>query len=156
MFQAPQRNTYHHPANFHDNSWVIKPELDDMSNVIIDDAIACQQALGMGQPNKVYEFCLFNNLVKMGFNARRKVSMLLHYPDANPFRDVIDVDGKLVIECVYSNSINEENYNNIMLDVKSSGYEAGLFINFAEPLGYRGIIKIIGDEIFTGSAASGW
>ncbi len=134
----------------------MKPEADGMLNVIIEDAIACQQALGPGQPSKIYEFCLFNNLVKMGFNARRKVSMLLHYPDTNPFRDIIDVDGKLVIECVYSNSINQEHYRNIMLDVKSSGYEAGLFINFAEPLYSRGIIKIVGDEIFTGAAVSGW
>ena len=155
MFQALQRDSYH-PANLRANPWVSKPELDDMLNIIIEDAIACQYALGQGQPSKVYEFCLFNNLVKMGFNARRKVSMLLHYPDANPFRDVIDVDGKLVVESVYSNRINEEHYHNIMLDVKSSGYEAGLFINFAEPLNYRGIIKIVGDEIFTGSAVAGW
>ena len=104
-------------------------DINELTNDIIVEAISVRQALKPGFPKSVYQLNLFNHLMKKGYKLETGASLLDYCVENEPHRELIMINGVLVIECI-ADVISINHHKRIMFDLQNNGHEMGLLINF--------------------------
>jgi len=115
----------------HDSSYI---DISRLSNCVVAAAKNVYQELVPGLPKSVYQLKLFNCLTRQGFQLNTELSMLSQCADNELCRDIIIVNGVLVIECIVDDVVLRHYQRRIMFDLQNNDYAVGLLINFSESM----------------------
>jgi GxxExxY protein len=108
-------------------------EYNNISNKIIKAAIEVHKELGAGLLESVYEYCLLEELKRMGLSAKRQVQLPLCYKGNQLDKEfVIDVlvEDKIVLELKSVEIILPIHEFQLLTYLKLSDKKLGLLINF--------------------------
>ena len=111
-------------------------EYNTISKKIIAAAIEVHKELGAGLLESVYEYCLMEELKRVGLYAERQVLLPLCYKGCNLDKEfVIDilVENKIVLELKSVETILPIHEFQLLTYLKLSGMKLGLLINFNVP-----------------------
>ena len=106
---------------------------NELSNIIIGEAIAVHQALGPGLLESVYEECLVHRLIKRGVNVERQKPIPLVFEEVQMecgFRCDILVERKVIVEVKAVEGINDVHLAQVLTYLKLTGTKLGLLMNF--------------------------
>jgi GxxExxY protein len=108
-------------------------EYNYLSGKIIKAAMEVHRELGSGLLESVYEFCLLEELKRMGLFAKRQVQLPVYYKGCKLDKDFsIDllVENKIVLELKSIESLLPIHEFQLLTYLKLSGMKLGLLINF--------------------------
>jgi len=117
-------------------------DINELSNDVIAAVASVRLALKPGFPKSVYQLMLFNNLIKKGCQLETEISMLNHCVKNEPDRELIIVNGMLVIECILDDKLINHYQKRIMFDLQNNGLAMGLLINFNADMQKNRITKV--------------
>lgn len=106
---------------------------NELSNIIIGEAIAVHQVLGPGLLESVYEECLVHRLIKRGVNVERQKPIPLIFEEVRMecgFRCDILVDRKVIVEVKAVEGINDGHLAQVLTYLKLTDTKLGLLMNF--------------------------
>ncbi|MBX2905154.1 MAG: GxxExxY protein [Taibaiella sp.] len=106
---------------------------NELSNIIIGEAIAVHQVLGPGLLESVYEECLVHRLIKRGVNVERQKPIPLIFEEVSMecgFRCDILVDRKVIVEVKAVEGINDVHLAQVLTYLKLTDTKLGLLMNF--------------------------
>ncbi|MBA3827795.1 MAG: GxxExxY protein [Taibaiella sp.] len=106
---------------------------NELSNIIIGEAINVHKQLGPGLLESVYEMCLVHRLIKTGLYVERQKPIPLVFEDIKlecGFRCDIMVEGKLILEVKAVEALNEVHLAQVLTYLKLTGIKLGLLMNF--------------------------
>jgi len=106
---------------------------NELSNIIIGEAIAVHQVLGPGLLESVYEECLVHRLIKRGVNVERQKPIPLIFEEVRMecgFRCDILVDRKVIVEVKAVEGINDVHLAQVLTYLKLTDTKLGLLMNF--------------------------
>jgi len=109
----------------------------DIENLIFEvteSARNIHRTLKAGLPKCIYQLKLYNDLSKKGFQLQTEMSVLNLAVRQEAERELIIVNGLLVIECIVENRIDGQYRKRVMFDLENNGYARGLLINFSDEL----------------------
>lgn len=117
-------------------------DINELTNEVIAVATSVKRALIPGVPKSVYQLKLFNYLIKKGFQLETEASMLNDCVNNEPERELLIVNGMLIIECIVD--INEINHHQkrIVFDLQNNGHVMGLLINFNTDMQNIGVTRV--------------
>ena len=121
-------------------------EYNNISRQIINAAIEVHKELGAGLLESVYEYCLLDELKRIGLFAERQVQVPVVYKgnklDKDFFIDIL-VEDKVILELKSVDIILPIHEFQLLTYLKLSGKKLGLLINFNVPLLKEGIRRKI-------------
>jgi GxxExxY protein len=106
---------------------------NELSNVIIGEAIYVHRLLGPGLLESVYEECLVYRLIKSNIFVERQKPIPLVFEEIKlncGFRCDILVEGKVIIEVKAIEELNNIHLAQILTYLKLTGTKLGLLLNF--------------------------
>jgi len=106
---------------------------NELSNIIIGEAIKVHSQLGPGLLESVYEECLSYKLIKTGIYIEKQKPIPLIFEEVTMecgFRCDILVEGKLIIEVKSCEALNDIHLAQVLTYLKLSGVKLGLLMNF--------------------------
>ena len=118
---------------------------NEISNIIIRDAISVHRALGPGILESAYKECLFYRLKKAGLLVEKEKSLPLIFEEVKlecGYRIDLLVERKVVIEVKSVEALNEVHLAQVMTYLKLGGFKLGLLINFNVSLLKDGIRRV--------------
>ena len=134
---SEQQNNFQHSWEASNN------DIDTLFNGVIAAADSIYKTLSLGLPKSVYQLKLINLLSKQGFLLETETSMLHYCVEKEPDRELIIVNGTLVIECFAEDEMTDHYHRRIVFDMTNNNYEMGLLINFGADMNNNGITKVI-------------
>lgn len=106
---------------------------NELSNIVIGEAIYVHQLLGPGLLESVYEECLIHRLVKRGLMVERQKPIPLVFEEIKlecGFRCDILVEKKVIIEVKAIESLQDIHTAQVLTYLKLTGVKLGLLMNF--------------------------
>jgi GxxExxY protein len=106
---------------------------NELSNIIIGEAIYVHQLLGPGLLESVYEECLIHRLLKKSLHVERQKPIPLVFEEVKlecGFRCDILVEQKVIVEVKTVESLNDVHLAQVLTYLKLTGVKLGLLMNF--------------------------
>lgn len=106
---------------------------NDLSNIIIREAIHVHKSLGPGLLESVYENCLFHRLVKNDLNVIKEKPIPVVFEEIRlecGYRADIVVENKVIIEVKSVEALNDVHKAQVLTYLKLSEIKLGMLINF--------------------------
>ena len=106
---------------------------NELSNIIIGEAIKVHSQLGPGLLESVYEECLSYKLIKSEIYIERQKPIPLIFEEVRMecgFRCDILVESKVIIEVKSCEALNDIHLAQVLTYLKLSGVKLGLLMNF--------------------------
>jgi GxxExxY protein len=131
-------------------------EINDITGIIIEEAIKIHSNLGPGLLESVYEEILSYRLSKRGLSVKRQTPIPVFYEEEKMdigFRSDLIVENKVIIEIKSVESIAPVHPKVLLTYLKLTGISVGLLINFNESILKNGIKRIVNNYISASSAA---
>ncbi len=119
---------------------------NELSNIIIGEAIYVHKNLGPGLLESVYQSCLYHRLVKKELNVRKEVPVPVIFEEIKlecGFRADLVVENKVVVECKSVEALNDIFKAQTLTHIKLLNLKLGLLINFNVILLKDGIKRIV-------------
>jgi GxxExxY protein len=119
---------------------------NDLSNIIIGEAIHVHKSLGPGLLESVYETCLCHRLVKAGLNISKEKAIPVVFEDIRlecGYRADIVVENKLIIEVKAVEALNEIHKAQLLTYLRLTELKLGLLMNFNVLFLKDGIKRIV-------------
>lgn len=127
------------PEIFADDTFI---NLDVLCGTVIDSVNEVYKNLVPGLPKSVYQLKLLKCLGSKGLQLETEKSVLTRCINDELEREIIIVNGVLVIECIVEDRIINHYQKRIMFDIQNNDHAMGLLINFGEEDQNNGIEKI--------------
>ena len=121
-------------------------EINDITAVIIEEAIEIHKELGPGLLESVYEVIMAKRLTDRGLKVERQVVVPIIYQGhrfEEGFRMDLLVEGEVVVELKSLEQIAPVHYKMVTTYLRLTGLEVALLINFGEPLLKDGLHRIV-------------
>ena len=106
---------------------------NELSSIVIGEAIKVHQNLGPGLLESVYEECLSYKLIKAGLAIEKQKPIPLVFEEIRlecGFRCDVLVQGKLIIEVKAVESLNDIHLAQVLTYLKLTNAKLGLLMNF--------------------------
>ena len=106
---------------------------NELSRIVLGQAISVDKALGPGLLESVYETCLYYRLSKTGLMIERQKPIPLVFEEVKlecGFRCDIVVKNKLIIEIKSVEGLNEVHFAQVLTYLKLTRIKLGLLLNF--------------------------
>jgi len=119
---------------------------NEVSSLVIRDALKIHRLFGPGLLESVYETCLCHELTKSGLIVERQIPIPLVYDNLKlecGFRCDILVNKKLIVECKSVEALNDIHIAQLLSYLKLTGVKLGLLMNFNTALLKNGIKRIV-------------
>jgi GxxExxY protein len=121
-------------------------ETENLAKKIFNAALKVHRKLGPGLLERVYETCLFHELIKLGLSVRRQINVPIIY-DGIKFDEGYRID-LLVEDAIIVELKATENYHpvwkaQVLSYLKITGKRLGMIINFNVPLLKDGVQRVI-------------
>ncbi|MCR4964663.1 MAG: GxxExxY protein [Bacteroidales bacterium] len=119
---------------------------NEISKIIVDAAIKVHKTLGPGLLEKVYQECLYYELLDRGLFVEKEKFLPIAYEDIfidHAFRVDLLVEEKVVIEVKSISELQGIHMAQTMTYLRLGGYKLGLLLNFNEVLMKKGIKRIV-------------
>jgi GxxExxY protein len=121
-------------------------EINDITGIIIDEAIKVHNDLGPGLLESVYEEVICYCLKKRGLEVKRQVSIPVIYDGIKMevgFRADVIVEDCVIIEIKSVEMLAPVHHKQLLTYLKLTDISVGLIINFNEVLLKKGIKRIV-------------
>jgi hypothetical protein len=105
-----------------------KAQLRQLLQAVTDVAVSVHASLGADLPKSIYQLALLKQLSKYGLQLETDSYVLKHADGSEMVREVITIEGCLVIECVTGADIIEVCRGRTQFDVEVNAMRAGLII----------------------------
>jgi GxxExxY protein len=125
-------------------------EINDITGIIIEEAIKIHNNLGPGLLESVYEEILSYRLSKRGLSVKRQTPIPVFYEEVKMeigFSSDLIVQNKVIVEIKSVESIVPVHPEVLLTYLKLTGITAGLLINFNESVLKNGIKRIVNNYI---------
>jgi len=125
-------------------------EINDITGIIIEEAIKIHCDLGPGLLESVYEEILAYRLIKRGLIVKRQTPIPVYYEEVKMdigFRSDIIVENKVIVEIKSIETIAPVHSKVLLTYLKLTGITVGLLINFNEVVLKNGIKRIVNNYI---------
>ena len=119
---------------------------NELSAIVIREAIEIHKALGPGLLEKVYVECLYYRLKKLGLNVVKEQPLPVIFEEVNMecgYRADLIVEGRLVVEAKSIDAIADIHIARTLTYLKFGSYKLGLLINFNVTLLKNGIKRVV-------------
>lgn len=119
---------------------------NEISKIVIGNAIEVHRALGPGLLESVYQECLYYELSNKGLTVEREKPMPIVYKDVkldHGYRIDLLVENKLVLELKTVDYLIDVHEAQILTYMKLGGYKLGLLINFKVKMLKDGIMRFV-------------
>ncbi|HYV91275.1 MAG TPA: GxxExxY protein [Chitinophagales bacterium] len=119
---------------------------NELSNIIIGEAIYVHKILGPGLLESAYEACLCHRLIKRGLRVERQKPIPLIFDEVKldcGFRCDILVEGKVIIEVKSTEAINDIYVAIVLTYLKLTDCKLGLIINFNVVMLKSGLRRVV-------------
>ena len=119
---------------------------NEITSKIIGAAIELHKATGPGLLESAYETALAFDLMNLGLDVKTQVNMPFYYKDVKMnvgYRIDMLVENKIIVEVKSVEHLNEVYYAQILTDLKLSGLNLGLLINFKTRYLKDGIHRVV-------------
>jgi len=123
---------------------------NELSEIIIGNAIKVHSTLGPGLLESVYEKALAYELKQSGLSAEVQKPVSFKYQTIEfdeGFRADIVVNDKVIIEIKSVKKLEQVHFKQLLTYIKLADKKLGLLINFNEPLLKDGIKRVINGKI---------
>jgi GxxExxY protein len=121
-------------------------EINDITGIIIEEAIRIHNDLGPGLLESVYEELLAYRLNKRNMQVKRQHSIPIRYEEVrmdNAFRADLVVNDEVIVEIKSVDTLVPVHHKQLLTYLKLTNITVGLLINFNEPLLRNGIRRIV-------------
>ena len=125
-------------------------EINDITGIVIEEAIKIHCDLGPGLLESVYEEILAYRLIKRGLVVKRQTPIPVFYEEVKMdvgFRSDIIVENKVIVEIKSIETIAAVHSKVLLTYLKLTGITVGLLINFNEAILKNGIKRIVNNYI---------
>lgn len=119
---------------------------NDLSNIIIGEAIHVHKTLGPGLLESVYESCLFQRLSKKGLHVVREQPIPVVFEEIKlecGYRVDIIVENKVINEIKAVESLNDIHKAQVLTYLRLTNIKLGLLMNFNVLFLRDGIKRIV-------------
>jgi GxxExxY protein len=119
---------------------------NELSNLIIREAIEIHKSLGPGLLESVYARCLCYRLMNLGLNVKWEHPIPVIYEEVNlecGYRADMIVENKVIIEVKAVDALNDIHKAQVLTYLKLSKIKLGLLINFNVTLLKNGIVRVV-------------
>ena len=119
---------------------------NEISEVIVDAAIAVHKELGPGLLESVYEVVLAYEIRQRGLTVDRQVPIPIRYKDMTfdeAFRADLVVGEKVIVELKSVEQVSEAHKKQVHTYLRLTGCKLGFLLNFGEALMKRGITRVV-------------
>ena len=106
---------------------------NELSNIIIGEAIHVHQQLGPGLLESVYETCLVHRLFKKGIKIETQKPIPLVFEEVRlecRFRCDVLVENKVIIEVKAVDALNDIHLAQVLIYLRLTNVKLGLLMNF--------------------------
>ena len=118
----------------------------ELSHCVLGAAFEVHRALGPGLLERIYEACLYHELVKRGLAAERQCTLPIVYDGLvidDGLRLDIVVEAQIVLEIKAVETVLPIHRAQILTYLRLSGYRLGLLINFNVERLKAGIHRVV-------------
>ena len=122
---------------------------DQLSSIVIDEAIGIHRELGPGLFETVYETILAGRLEKRGLRAERQVPVPIEfdgYAFGAAFKIDILVESALILEIKSVEQLNKVHAKQVLTYLRLSKQPVGLLLNFSAPTMREGIRRLVNNH----------
>jgi GxxExxY protein len=123
-------------------------QIDEISGIVVDEAIRIHRELGPGLFESVYETILAGRLVERGLRVTRQVSVPLkfdcHSFDA-AFRIDILIEDRLILEIKAVEQLSKAHGKQLLTYLRLMKQPVGLLLNFSAATMKEGIRRVVND-----------
>lgn len=119
---------------------------NEISRVVLGEAIALHRDLGPGLLESVYEAILAKKLMDRGYEVKRQFPVPLAYAGQQfdvAFRADLVVEDKVLLELKSVDQLTNAHRKQLLTYLKLSGVRLGLLLNFGAELMTRGTIRVV-------------
>jgi GxxExxY protein len=123
---------------------------NEISKIVIGNALEVHKQLGPGLLESAYKECLFYKLQQEGLFVEKEKPMPLVFEDIKlecGYRIDLLVENKVVIELKSVESLTDVHLAQTLTYMKLGGYKLGLLINFNVALLKQGIKRVINGDL---------
>ena len=123
-------------------------QIDEISAIVVDEAIGIHRELGPGLFENVYEAVLFGRLEARGLRVERQVPVPLIFDGQNfdaAFRIDILVDERLVLEIKAVEQLSKAHARQMLTYLRLLKQPVGLLLNFSAATMKDGIRRMVND-----------
>ena len=118
---------------------------NEISKVVFDLGLKIHRKLGVGLFERVYEECLFYELVEAGLKTERQKLQNINYEKLiieNAYKMDILVEDKVVLEIKSVDVLNSFHRAQLKNYLRLGNYKLGMLLNFNSPLFKDGVARI--------------
>lgn len=119
---------------------------NDLSNIVIREAIHVHKTLGPGLLESVYEECLYHRLIKAELDVQKEYPVPVVFEEVKlecGYRADILVERKLIIEVKAVEALNDVHKAQVLTYLKLTNIKLGLLMNFNVLFLKDGIKRIV-------------
>lgn len=119
---------------------------DQLTSLIIGEAMQIHKSLGPGLLERVYLECLFYKLKKLGLKVRKEVGVPLYFDNTFlecGFRIDLLVEERIILEIKSVSALHDIHLAQTLTYLKLSKCRIGLIINFNSLLLKNGIKRVV-------------
>ncbi len=123
---------------------------NELSRIVYNQGMRVHRELGLGLIEKVYEECLFLELVKKGLKVDRQKAIPISYLGEEiciGFRADLIVNDKLLIELKAVQDLHPLFFSQTLTYLKMTNLKLGLLINFNVPQFKNGVKRVINGHL---------
>ncbi|UIP06043.1 GxxExxY protein [Erythrobacter sp. SDW2] len=122
---------------------------DQLSSIVIDEAIGIHRELGPGLFETVYETVLAGRLEKRGLRAERQVPVPIEF-DGHAFGAAFKIDilvqGTLILEIKSVEQLSKVHAKQMLTYLRLTKQPVGLLLNFSAPTMREGIRRLVNNH----------
>jgi GxxExxY protein len=125
-------------------------EVNEITGIIIEEAIKIHKDLGPGLLESVYEEILSYRLNKRGLLIKRQTSIPVYYEEVKMevgFRSDLIIEDKVIVEIKSIETLAPVRHKILLTYLKLTDITVGLLINFNEAILKNGIKRIVNNYI---------
>jgi GxxExxY protein len=119
---------------------------NQLTSIIIGEAMEIHKSLGPGLLEKVYQECLFYKLKKSGLKVRKEVGVPFYFDNTYldcGFRIDLLVEERIILEIKSVNALHDIHLAQTLTYLKLSECRIGLILNFNTLLMKNGIKRVV-------------
>lgn len=119
---------------------------NELSSIIIREAIDIHKALGPGLLEKVYAECLYYRLIKLGLMVEKEKPVPVFFEEVKMdcgYRADLIVEAKVIVETKSIDAIADIHIARTLTYLKFSNFKLGLIINFNVTVLKNGIRRVV-------------
>jgi GxxExxY protein len=123
--------------------------IDEISAIVVDEAIAIHRALGPGLFEIVYEAILAGRLESRGLKVARQVAVPLVFDGQSfeaAFRIDVLIEDKLVLEIKAVEHLSKAHAKQLLTYLRILKQPVGLLLNFSGSTMKEGIRRMVNDD----------